>query len=94
MATKEAMHRCVLLENRCGHAVNKITRGKKSLILVAQWKGGVIKESKASFNEMAVLAFRNAILLKGVRTGHTVRYAHALKIAMQLMIFTTQVRLN
>jgi hypothetical protein len=82
MNTKEAMYRCVLLENRCGHAVNKITRGKKSFILVAQWQGGVGKESKASFNEMAVLAFGNTVLLRGVRTGHTVIDARALKIAM------------
>jgi hypothetical protein len=83
--TEEAMHRCVLLENRCGHAVNKITRGKKGFIPVAQWQGGVSKERKANFNEMAVLAFGNAILLGGVRTGHMVRDARALKIAMQLM---------
>jgi hypothetical protein len=43
---------------------------------------------------MAVLAFGNAILLGGVRAGYTVRDAHALKIAMQLMIFTTPVRPN
>jgi hypothetical protein len=54
----------------------------------------VSKESKASFNEMAMLAFRNAVLLGGVRIGHTVRNTHALKLAMQLMIFTTPVRLN
>jgi hypothetical protein len=49
---------------------------------------------KANFNEMSVLAFNNVVLLGGVRTGHTVRDAHALKIAMQLMTFTTPVRLN
>jgi hypothetical protein len=54
----------------------------------------VSKESKANFNEMAVLAFGNAILLGGVRIGHMVRDACALKITMQLMIFTTPVRLN
>jgi hypothetical protein len=54
----------------------------------------VSKESKASFNEMAMLAFSNAVLLGGVRIGHTVRNARALKIAMQLMVFTTPVRLN
>jgi hypothetical protein len=68
MDSEEAMHRCVLLENWCRHAVNKITRGKKSFIPVAQWQGGVSKESKASFNEMAMLAFSNGILLGGVRT--------------------------
>jgi hypothetical protein len=61
MDTEEAMHRCVLLENQFGHAVNKITRDKKSFIPVVQWQGGVIKESKASFNEMAVLVCGNAI---------------------------------
>jgi hypothetical protein len=91
MDSEEAMHRCVLLENRCPHTVNKITRGKKSFIPVAQWQGGVSNESKVSFNEMAMLAFSNAVLLGGVRTGHTVRNARALKIAMQLMIFTTPV---
>jgi hypothetical protein len=50
----------------------------------------VSKDSKASLNEMAMLAFSNAVLLGGVRTGHTVRNARALKIAMPLMIFTTQ----
>jgi hypothetical protein len=94
MNTEEAMYRCVLLENRCGHAVNKITHGKKSFIPVAQWQGGVSKESKACFNKMAVLVFSNAILLRGVRIGHMVRDARALKIAMQLMIFTTPIRLN
>jgi hypothetical protein len=94
MDSKEAMHQRVVLENRCRHAVNKITRGKKSFIPVSQWQGGVSKESKASFNEMAMLAFSNAVLLRGVRIGHTLRNARALKIAMQLMIFTTTVRLN
>jgi hypothetical protein len=82
MNSEETMHLCVLLENRCRHAVNKITRGKESFILIAQWQGGVSKESKASFNEMAMLAFSNAVLLGGVRTGHMVRNAHALEIAM------------
>jgi hypothetical protein len=54
----------------------------------------VSKESKASFNEMTMLAFSNIVLLGGVRTGHTVRNTRALKIAMQLMIITTPVRLN
>jgi hypothetical protein len=62
MDSEEAMHRCVLLENRCRHAVNKITRGKKSFIPVAQWQGGVSKESKASFSEMAMLADVYALL--------------------------------
>jgi hypothetical protein len=43
---------------------------------------------------MAVLAFGNTVLLRGVRTGHTVIDARALKIAIQLMIFTNPVRLN
>jgi hypothetical protein len=34
MDTEEAMHRCVLLEDRCGHTVNNITCGKKSFISV------------------------------------------------------------
>jgi hypothetical protein len=54
----------------------------------------VSKESKASFNEMVVLALGNAILLGYARIGHTLRNARALKIAMQLIIFTTPVRLN
>jgi hypothetical protein len=55
MDTKEAMHRCVLLENRCGHAVNKKTLGKKSFIPIAQWQEGVSKESKTSFNKIRCL---------------------------------------
>jgi hypothetical protein len=82
MDAEEAMHRCVLLENRGRHAVNKITHGKESFIPAAQWQGGVIKESKVSFNEMMMLAFSNAVLLGGVRTGYTVRNARALKIVM------------
>jgi hypothetical protein len=94
MHTEELMHRCVLLEDRCRHAVNTITCGKKGFIPVVQWEGGVSKKIKASFNEMGVLAFGDAVLLGGVRTGHTVRDARALKIVMQLMIFAIPVRLN
>jgi hypothetical protein len=43
---------------------------------------------------MTVLAFSDVVLLGGVRTGHTVRGTRALKIAMQLVVFTTPVRLN
>jgi hypothetical protein len=41
--TEKAMHQCVLLEDRCGHAVNEITHTKKSFITIAQWQGGVSK---------------------------------------------------
>jgi hypothetical protein len=41
-----------------------------------------------------VLVFIDAILLGGVGTGHTVRDTHALKIVVQLVVFTTLVRLN
>jgi hypothetical protein len=43
---------------------------------------------------MMVLAFNDVVLLGGVGTGHTMRDTHALKIAMQLVVFTTPARLN
>jgi hypothetical protein len=41
--SEKAMHRCVLLKERCGYAVNEITRSKKGFIPIVQWKGGVSK---------------------------------------------------
>jgi hypothetical protein len=43
---------------------------------------------------VTVLAFRDVVLLGGVGTRHTVRDTHALKIAVQLVVFITLVRLN
>jgi hypothetical protein len=43
---------------------------------------------------VVVLAFSDAILLRGVRTRHTVRDTRELKIAMQFVVFTTLARLN
>jgi hypothetical protein len=43
---------------------------------------------------VTVLAFGDAILLGVVGAGHTVRDTRALKIVVQLVVFTTLVRLN
>ena len=43
---------------------------------------------------MSMFAFNNAVLLRGVRTRHTMGYARTLKIAMQLMVLTAPIRLD
>jgi hypothetical protein len=43
---------------------------------------------------VALLAFSDAILLRGVRIGQTMRDTCVLKIAMQFVVFTTLARLN
>ena len=43
---------------------------------------------------MTVFAFSNPVLLRRVWTRHTMRDPGALKIAMQLMVLTTPIRLD
>jgi hypothetical protein len=54
----------------------------------------VSKESETSFNKMAMFAFSNTVLLRGMRTRHPMRDANTLKIAMKAVILTTPVRLD
>jgi hypothetical protein len=91
---EKMMHRCVFVENRHGHAVYEITRSEETSIPIAQGQGGVRKKNNTGLNNVVVLAFSNVVLLGGVRIGHTMRYTRALKIAMQLVVFTTPVRPN
>jgi hypothetical protein len=54
----------------------------------------VSEQGKARLYEVAVLTFRNTILLGRMRAGHTVGDARALKIPMELVILAPPVRLN
>jgi hypothetical protein len=54
----------------------------------------VSKESETSFNKMAMFAFSNTVLLRGMRTRHPMRDANTLKIAIKAVILNTPIRLD
>ena len=91
---KETVDGCIVLKNRCGHAINKIACRKKGLIPKTQWERRMSQQNKACFNKMMVFAFSNAVLLRRVRARHMMRDASALEITMQPVILTTPVGLN
>ena len=91
---KETIYGCILLKNRCRHAINEIACRKECLIPKTQWERRMSQQSKACFNKMTVFAFSNAVLLRRVRARHTMRDASALEITMQPVILTTPVGLN
>ena len=91
---KETIDGCILLKNRCRHAINEIACRKECLIPKTQWERRMSQQSKACFNKMTVFAFSNAVLLRRVRARHTMRDASALEITMQPVILTTPVGLN
>ena len=88
---KKAMNRCILVEHRSRHTVNKITRREKSLIRKPQRERRMGKKSEARLDQMTVFALGNPVLLRSVGAGHSMRNAGTLKIAMQLVVLTTPI---
>ena len=91
---KESIYGCILLKNRCRHAINEIACRKKSLIPKTQWERRMSQQGKTCFYKMMVFAFSNPVLLRGVRARHTMRDPSALKISVQSVVLATPVLLN
>jgi hypothetical protein len=52
------------------------------------------EKSKTSLDQVTVFALGNPVLLRSMRTRNAMRNTSALKVAMQLMILTTPIRLD
>jgi hypothetical protein len=52
------------------------------------------EKSEARLDKMTMLAFGDTVLLRSMRTRHTMSNAGALKISVETMILTPPVRLN
>jgi hypothetical protein len=88
------MDGCVLVKHRCRHTINEIARREKRLIPKPQRQRGMSEKSKTSLDQVTVFALGNPVLLRSMRIRNALRNTSALKVAMQLMILTTPIRLD
>jgi hypothetical protein len=91
---EQTSDRCLLSKNRSRHAIDEIARSQESLIPITKWKRGMRKQSKTSFDKMSMFTLCNTILLRRMRAGYAVNNTRALKITMELVVFTTPIGLN
>jgi hypothetical protein len=76
------------------HSVDKIASREKGLIPKTNRKGRMRKQGKASFDNMSMLAFGYAILLRHVRASDSMKDALRSDVVRQTTIFAAPIRLK
>jgi hypothetical protein len=83
-----------VLECTRPHSIDKITSCEKGIIPKTNRKGRVCKQGKASFDNMSMLAFSYAVLLRRVWASDPMKDALRSDVARQTAIFAAPVGLK